>query len=561
MKKYFLEFVKKNIGFIILAVVLQMVTNLLSILIPLSYQELIDNIIGSGNYSYLKAYILFIAVVLLIYFSSDIIGNRIIIKCMIKLHKTLKTEVMSKILLSDNPKFANMDKGEFLVRIMQDIKTLLDVITEYFITTIIGIFMYVVMIIIIFRYSVFLGIVCMVMSPIFFICSNLFGKKIEQKTRMQNICTEKFMNNVDECIESRDTVKYYQCFEYQFSRYKNILDEFLHSNKKLLIQGVYTKKVFSGLSTLFPLIILILGAHLIMKGQLTIGVLVSVLSCINYVLMPATLLSNFIIGMKQFKVSYQRLQIFFEEEEVIQKPIKTELLDNQTAVKVEHLNFSYQTNTIFQDLSFAIQRNEFISIVGKNGVGKSTLIKLILGKIQADSGTIWIDGIQNTQSYIHKVRDEISPIMQNEFLFDDLVIHNILFSESEEKYQDVIDSLIGVELSHKNAGKNGSNLSGGEKQRVCIARGLNKKSNILILDEGSANCDLLHSAMIHSILEREKGNRTILVIEHGMSYLDISDRVLFIESEDKVYLEKHETLYHDNQAYRELCMKSSRGKG
>lgn len=565
MKKYFFSFIKKNIIIVILAVVLQLITNVMSVIIPLSYQVLIDQIIGKQNYSLLLSYIFSIAIVFVVYMLSDLFGNQLVIKCMIDLHNGLKKKVMLQIMKADNSQVNQFNKGELITRIMQDVSNLVNIIAEYFITTIMGILMFLIMIVIIFRYSVVLGIICLIAAPTFFICSNLFGKQIEKKNIELNISTEKFLNNVDECIDARDTLKFYDCYDYQRKRYEGRLVEYLRNSRSLQYKSLFAKKIFSGLSTIFPLCILIVGARLIMKGRLSLGCLISILSCINYILMPTTILSSFIIGIKQFKVSYHRLELFFEskDEDTLGFTEKNTVVEKLKAgsIKLENVSFSYGMNQILNHVSIQIHSGEFISVVGKNGIGKSTFIELLLGKLEPQEGKIFIDDMLMEKENIAGIRRKISPVLQNEFLFDDTVANNIFFEESEDKmFLSEIRDLVGENYFYKMAGKNGAELSGGEKQKVTIARALYKKSGILVIDEGSTNFDLNSLSIVHDLLKDLKGKRTIIVIDHGMQHIDISDKVLFIDECRNIYLEPHAELMKKNPEYRELYRKST-GEG
>lgn len=556
MKQYFIEFVKKNFFLIVLATLLQVCSNLLSIVIPLSYQNLIDNIISKGQYKLLWTYVMFISTVFLIYFIFDILANKIVIHCVMKLHGTLKEHAVSTILRGRKTQVDKMNKGEIITRVIQDISTLANVIAEYVIVTVMAIFMFVIMIVIIFHYHVILGVICLVSSPIFFVCSNVFGKKIEKKTRQVNIMSEQYLNNLDECIESKDVIRFYDCYEYQFGRYKKVLDSYIRENKTLMNQSLYAKKTFGGLSTIFPLIILIVGAKLILDGSLTVGVLVSILSCINYVLMPSTLMSGFIIAIKQFKVSYQRLSEILQAEEEQQALTDEAQKDSEYSVQLNELSFSYPEHPIFSKINVKIQKDQFISVVGRNGIGKSTLVQLLIGNYEPAEGEIYLFDTKVSKENAEKYVKLLSPIKQHEFLFDDTIARNITFLNEAPIDLEKFHGLLNEEQLNKRVGKNGCNLSGGEKQKVCIARGIEKESKILILDEGNANFDLTNQAVIHTILEKEKGKRTIIVIDHNMSFIDISDQILFFQDENHVLLNTHDTLYTNNEEYRELYLMS-----
>lgn len=557
MNKNYFGIIKKKLIYMIIAFPLQLVSSVCSILIPLSYQILIDRIISKEQYNLLLSYTMFIGMVFLIYIITDIVSNIIVIKCSAAVKESMKYQLMSVILNRKTKQIDRLNKGEIIARITQDVDIMVNVVAEYFIPTVTGIIMFSFMTIMIFQLSTVLGIFCLTASPLFFLCTRIFGKAIERQATFVNAKSEKFLNIVDECIEARTVVRFFNCFDYEIRRFHEILKDYISAGRIFLVKNIIAKKTFSGIGTLFPLILLAVGTSLIIKKEITLGILVSVLSCLNYILIPSTVLSNCLIGVKQFKVSAGRLELFFQEHNESLKNNSINFDQQMTfGLTVKNLCFSFQDYEVFRNINFCINDKEFISIVGENGVGKSTLLNILKGLIYADKGDVFIGNVKLTKESEQYLNKHISPILQDEFLFEDTVQNNIYFKKPRKIQLE--KNFFNENFMNKNAGKNGINLSGGEKQKVVLARALNKDCEILIIDEGSTNIDLNNLDSFYRILQKIKGSKTILIIDHHMGFIDLSDRILYIEDKNKVILDRHKNLLAYNNKYQNLYQKSVR---
>lgn len=368
--------------------------------------------------------------------------------------------------------------------------------------------------------------------------------------------SEAYFNILDESIDVREVIKLYDCYEYQQQRYKKQLKEYLNSNRKALNYNVYSKIAFTSFSLLFPIIALLIGAYLISIGDITLGVLISVLSLLNYIIAPSTVLSNGIIAMKQFKVASDRLNLFYDSEDVILNDVSQNVRKtqkNKSIIELQNVSFKFTNKEIFKRISFAINEKELISIVGLNGSGKTTLIKIISGLLFPNEGKVFINGIPIQKNSLKEVRKMIGVVLQKEMLFSDTVHNNILLGK-ENKNKNYYDDIIKEELLGKEVSHNATNLSGVEVQKVALARALYKNASILIIDEGTSQMDRLIKQDIYFLINKLKGVKTLLLVDHQLEYLSISDRILFIQDKDNIYLETHQNLLKLSEEYKNLFM-------
>ncbi|MGL5377007.1 MAG: energy-coupling factor ABC transporter ATP-binding protein [Cetobacterium sp.] len=206
-------------------------------------------------------------------------------------------------------------------------------------------------------------------------------------------------------------------------------------------------------------------------------------------------------------------------------------------IKLDNINFSYEDKKIFQNFSLALEAGKFYSLLGKNGSGKSTLIKLILGIEEPESGTVAINGL-NFKENMFECRKEIGMVFQNpdEQIVTDVVEEEIAFSmenygmNSKDMLKRIDELLLMIDFEGRNEEKI-SKLSGGEKQRLCIASALALNPKILILDEGTAMLDPTNRKIILNLLRKLKEEgMTIILITHHLSEIQYCDEVLNLQN-------------------------------
>ena len=528
MKKAFGNVLKKNLGYIIISILMSGSAGFLSVCIPFSYQFLIDNIILKGQYPLLYKYAIFILFLIIMNMTLETVGNWLTIHYVVNLDSNLKKNIIENYVTKKRKN--SFSKEELLSRISEDSSNLSSTIGEYLASTITGIITYAIVIIYVLRMNVTVGLICLLSTPALGLITHCFGKKIENNTKEFRYGGEILLTLCNECIDGKRTIQLYHCWPYEFARFKTALGIYLKRKKKFLYESMLAKKAFLGISIIFPVLIMLFGASLIQHGRLTLGSLVSILSSLNYIMMPSTIVANASIAYKQCKVYYSRLDAVLREdtEDDIWVTDKKKL-EKGKAISVKDLKFVYGEKVVFKNLSFDVKENEMVAVIGRNGVGKTTLMNLLVGQLRQDGGSIMCDSV--------------AMVFQDEFLFDDSIRNNIILGqEKNDKTDDVVRSFSsGINLD-KRAGKNGSNMSGGEIKLVSLMRALEQDMPILILDEATTNIDKRTQKRIYNYLKEEKGKRTILVIDHSLSFLELCDKVLWIRDGGDVVMDTYSNL-------------------
>mgnify|MGYP000889801708 FL=1 len=309
------------------------------------------------------------------------------------------------------------------------------------------------------------------------------------------------------------------------------------------------------------LVLLWVGAYFVIKGEITLGQLLTFNAMLAYFLNPLRNLIDLQAGIQQAVVAAERLSeiIDLEIEDEVDEEKKYKPIELPGNIKVEKINFRYGTRRlVLEDINFEINKGEKIAVVGESGSGKTTLAKLLLNFYLAEKGNITFGQMNIKDINKHQLRDKISYVSQNIFLFSDTVENNLLLGNEKRNIEDMITICKElkihdfVELMPKRyqskLEEGGANLSGGERQRIAIARALLKKPDILILDEATSNLDAKTEEAITKVLNTKYQEMTMIIIAHRLSTIRNCDKVIVMDRGKIVEIGTHNELI-DNKGY------------
>ena len=287
----------------------------------------------------------------------------------------------------------------------------------------------------------------------------------------------------------------------------------------------------------------IVGAVLIFNNSLTMGELFAFISYSSYVTSPISAILNLKYSFSKLFPAAKRLFEFLDEdkEKDFSNEDRISLTSEEIEGKIEYRNvgFSYDEDTqVLEDVSFQIDPKEKVAIVGTNGSGKSTILKLLLRFYKPDQGQIIMDDKDIFSLDLRSYRDAIAVVSQETYLFDTTVEENIkMFSDvSDQKFKEAVKSSRADEFVKKMKdgyqtllGKNGARLSGGEKQKISMARAFTKDYQILILDEPTSNYDVQSEQFFGDLIEGKLKDKTVVIITHEPNLLRFVDKIIIID--------------------------------
>ena len=307
------------------------------------------------------------------------------------------------------------------------------------------------------------------------------------------------------------------------------------------------------------------GGNDVLGGVLSFGKMVTFLSCIGLLYAPLNWLMQLPRQLAQTAISAGKIfEIIDEKEDVLDQE---EAIDKELEGEVafEHVHFGYKVyNPVLKDISFSVKKGEMIGIVGPSGVGKSTMINLIMRLYDVSNGQILIDGTDIRDISQHSLRSQIGVVLQETYLFDGTVWDNLIYAKPDATMEEVVQAA-KIANAHdfickmpdgyqEYIGSRGYKLSGGEKQRIAIARAILRDPKILILDEATASLDTETEKMIQEALKNLTRDRTTFAIAHRLSTLRNADRLIVLDGGRIVEMGTHEELLRHKSVYYNLVM-------
>ncbi len=317
-----------------------------------------------------------------------------------------------------------------------------------------------------------------------------------------------------------------------------------------------------------------LGAHYIVLGDMTTGNLTSMFSYVMSMMMSLSMLSMIFVMLTMSVASAKRIVEVLNEVPTMTDPEKpvTEVPDG--SIDFDHVSFSYREGSgeyVLNDIDLHIHAGETVGIIGGTGSGKSTLVSLISRLYDVTEGSVRIGGIDARDYEMEALRNQVSVVLQNNVLFSGTILDNLRWGKedaSEEECMEVCHQACADEFIeqmpdryHTYIEQGGTNVSGGQKQRLCIARALLKKPKVLILDDSTSAVDTATDAKIRQAFAARIPGTTKLIISQRISSVQDADRILVLDEGCVSGFDTHENLLKTNDIYREIYDAQIQGGG
>ena len=369
-----------------------------------------------------------------------------------------------------------------------------------------------------------------------------------------------------------ETVKYFSAENHEKEKYLKSLKsyEFFAIKTGVSLSMLNFGQALIVTSGLLALIVV--ATKQVMNGDLSVGGLVGLNAIMLQLILPLNFLGTVYREIRQALVDMSDLFILFKERVEEDEITKNELTSIKKGIIFDKVSFSYDgIREIVKEISLSIPIGKTTAIVGPSGSGKSTLGKLIFGFYKPSGGHIFIDGQDNTVIKTKSLRAQLAVTPQDIVLFNDTLEYNITYGSSDvskDMLSNVIEkadlenlvSKLPIGLLTK-VGERGLKLSGGEKQRVAIARMLLKKCEINILDEATSSLDPKSEKRIIENLLKKRGSKTLIIISHRLSSISSADNIVVIDNGQLIQEGNHDRLMRENGLYKEMWDKQKRYQG
>ena len=316
------------------------------------------------------------------------------------------------------------------------------------------------------------------------------------------------------------------------------------------------------------------GAHYIVAGELTTGNLTSLFSYVMGVLMSLMMLSMIFVMVTMSIASAERICEVLKETPALADPERPLMTVPDGRVDFDHVSFSYQHGSgevVLRDLDLHIASGETIGVVGGTGSGKSSLVNLISRLYDVDQGSVRVDGVDVRDYDLEALRNQVAVVLQKNVLFSGTILDNLRWGKedaTEEECREAARLACADEFIDRFPDgyntwieQGGSNVSGGQKQRLCIARALLKSPKVLILDDSTSAVDTATDAKIREAFARQIPGTTKIIIAQRVSSVQNADRILVLDNGAVSGFDTHENLLKTNRIYQEIYEAQTQGGG
>ena len=428
-------------------------------------------------------------------------------------------------------------------------------------------------------------LVSLVLLPVFLIPTKWVGRKLQGLTRQSFDINAQMSSNMTERfnVSGALLVSLYGDSEKEKS-------EFATKARKVADIGIsiamLNRIFFIALTSIAAIATAVaygIGGHLAINDQLTVGTLLAITALLARLYGPLTALSNVRVDVMSALVSFERVFEVLDLQPMVTDSQNAKMLKtDKPEVKFDSVSFTYpsakeislasleavakpemvESGEVLKNISFTVLPGTLTGIVGPSGAGKSTISSLIPRLYDVTSGGIFIDGLDIRQYSIKSLRENIGVVTQDSHMFHDSIYANLLYADSNVSKDEIENACRAAQIwdfieglpngLDTVVGERGHRLSGGEKQRLAIARLLLKKPSLVILDEATAHLDSENEALVQAALKEVLKNRTSIVIAHRLSTIVNADQILVIDSGSIVERGTHEELVNQKGLYFDL---------
>ena len=422
-----------------------------------------------------------------------------------------------------------------------------------------------------------LSLIAIIMIPLASIAAKTLGKRIGKVATEQMLKAGVLNTYLIELFKNHKLIKIFQQEKYENERAEKFINDVKEKSKKISTVFVRSSPIMETLTGIMIAILIFYSGKLVLKNEIDVNNFFSFLAAMMLAYQPVRSLATLNIAINQgLSAAIRILPVIDEKSKLSENKHDLEIKVNKGDIEFKNVSFKYDnedketTKPTLNSVSLKILGSKMTSIVGHSGAGKSTILNLIPRFYDINSGDILIDSQSVYKSTISSLRKNISLVSQDTTLFDDTIRNNIAYANLEASQKEIEEaarysfaSEFIEKLPNKYEtiiGENGTRLSGGEKQRLSIARAMLKKSQIILLDEATSSLDAETENKIQDAINFLTKDRTTIVIAHRLSTILNSDKIYVIDSGKVVGEGTHDQLLANSSLYKNFYEKQIRKK-
>ena len=564
--KRLLKFTKPYIGYLIMALICALFSVTFTLLGPVLIGKGIDLIIGPNNVNFngiLKIIVILMATIILGALFQWLMGlyTNIVTQ---KTVKDLRIASFSKInevplrYIDSNP------HGDIINRVVNDIDLISDGLLQGFTQLFTGIVTIVGTLLFMLSINVSIALVVVLVTPLSLFVASFIAKKSHNSFKVQSATRGELSGYIEEMLGNQKVVKAFSYEDETEEKFKEINARLYESGVKSQFYSSLTNPSTRFVNGIVYAAVGIIGALLAIKGKLTIGDISCFLSYANQYTKPFNEISGVVTELQTAFASAKRVFNLLDElPETPEDKDAISLVKADGYLEINNVNFSYSENKkLIENLNLKVKPGNRIAIVGPTGCGKTTIINLLMRFYDVTSGEIKVDNTNITHLTREGLRRNFGMVLQDTWLYSGTVKENIAYGKADATDEEIIEA---AKAAHAHnfimrlpngydtlINDDGSNISQGQKQLLCIARVMLTKPPMLILDEATSSIDTRTEIYIQKAFDKMMAGRTSFIVAHRLSTIKEADRILVMNAGKIIEQGKHEQLLAANGFYANL---------
>ena len=498
-------------------------------------------------------------------------AKAIMIRVAEEIKKTLQSQMAKSLINADTQIIDQKHSGKFISNLTYDVAQITNMLSTAILNlfkdslTLFG------LLFVMFYQNWKLSLIAIIMIPIAGMASKTLGKRVGKVVTEAQEKSGFLNTHLIELFKNYKLIKIFQREDYESKRTDGHLDQLKEKNIKINTVFVRLSPIMETLTGIMIAILIFYSGKLALNNEIEIGNFFSFLAAMMLAYQPVRALSNLNMILKQGLSAANRiLPIIDNQNNIVDQEGSQDINITNSEIKFNNINFKYNADekNILTNVNLNITGGKMTSLVGHSGAGKSTILNLIPRFYDVQSGDIMIDDQSIYKVKIKSLRDQISLVSQDTTLFDDTIKNNIRYAKDNVSDEEIVTA---AKFSYAHEfidklpnkyetiiGENGIRLSGGEKQRLSIARAMIKKSPIILLDEATSSLDAETESKIQDALKILTKDRTTIVIAHRLSTILNSDQIYIIDAGNVVAKGKHDELLDNSELYKNFYEKQIR---